>query len=53
MKVEDFFFKMDKSLSSSANVGKFLHTFTCRIATYPVDKIIHSLNNWDLNVKEE
>ena len=26
-------------------IGEFLHTFICRIATYPVDKIIRSLNN--------
>ena len=29
-------------------IRKFLHTFICRIATYPVDKIIRSLNNWGL-----
>ena len=33
-------------------IGKFLHTFIRRIATYSVDKIIRSLNNWVLDIRK-
>lgn len=29
-------------------IRKFLRTFICSIVTYPVDKILCSLNNWGL-----